>query len=60
MLMGVHYSRKNSRKRKTLQGILANEIAVYFLRQSSESGWNIKNHGTRSWEGGRSTALISY
>lgn len=58
--MGVNYLRKNFRKRKTLQGVLADEIAVYFLRQSSESGQNIKDHGPRSWEGGGSTALVSY
>lgn len=50
--MGVNYLRKNFRKRKTLQGVLVDEIAVYFLRQSSESGWNVKDHGTRSREGG--------
>lgn len=52
MFMGVNYLRKNFRKRKTLQGVLVDEIAVYFLRQSSESGWNVKDHGTRSREGG--------
>ena len=32
MFMGVNYSRKNFGKKKTLQGVLADEIAVHFFK----------------------------
>ena len=46
MFMGVNYSRRTLERERHDKVSWQMKLQHIFLRQSSKSGWNIKDHGT--------------